>query len=180
MKAISRDEVQQILRRDGAAGGRGDSRITTAVQSSDFQWFTVSLSDEESFFSLTWHDVPRSRILSTESLGLRDVARRLLHHGWTFDSLADQTNLSTLRRFGDYEPSYFAECAAIDRSFDFDLFTPPILVLPNADEQHRNPIGIFYLMDGTHRTLVLAKKLLLNELPYQPIQALLLSPRPRH
>jgi hypothetical protein len=173
MRTIHREEARKILLDDQIAGGRGDDRVCRAVDSVTTSCFVVTLEDQESLFSLIWHDVQASQILTKDqSLLVGDVARRMIDRGWTFEKLA------TGGVVGDYDPGYFLGCVQIDEAFSFERFLWPTFVLPNKGEQRRCPTGTLYLMDGTHRTLVLAKRVLLGETIYQPIEGLLLVPRP--
>jgi hypothetical protein len=173
MRSIDRLEAKEKLLSEQGEGYRGDVRVISALNRDQTCCFLLRLEDETSFLSLIWHDVPESRVLSAnQSLLLGDVARRLIDRGWTFEKLVKR------EIGGDYSPDYFAGCAHLDREFKFSEFGWPTLVLPNETERRRCPTGSFYLMDGTHRTLVLARKILLKEIEYEPVEGLLLLPRP--
>jgi len=173
MRSIDRLEAKNRLLKEQAEGYRGDARVITALNRERTSCLVVRLEDERSFLSLIWHDVPESRVLSAnQSLVLGDVARRMIDRDWIFEKLANR------EIGGDYSPDYFADCARIDREFQFSKFGWPTLVLPNETERNRAAAGSLYLMDGTHRTLVLARKLLLREIEYEPVEGLLLLPRP--
>lgn len=173
MRFIDTKEVKKRLEQEQTQGHPGDSRVTNALSQTDTKSFIVRFEDQESFFSLIWHNVDASRILSENgSLLVGDVAQRMLDKGWTIEKLAEKEIQ------GKYDPNYFRECLQIDREFNFSEFRLPTLVHPADSEKQRNPTGVFYLMDGTHRCLVLAKKLLLKEVEFQPVEGLLLVPRP--
>jgi hypothetical protein len=51
-------------------------------------------------------------------------------------------------------------------------------VTPLIDGEKRDsPDGTYYVYDGVHKSIVLAKKLLRNELEFKPVELLLLTPR---
>src|SRR5487761_1205590 len=97
MKTIPHADVQAIIHRDKVAGGRGDDRATKESASDSSRWFDIGFHDQESFFSLIWHDMPCSRILSHGSLRLGDVARLQIERGWSFGDLASEARPSDLK-----------------------------------------------------------------------------------
>jgi hypothetical protein len=78
---------------------------------------------------------------------------------------------------GQHHPEWFEPCVRIDAAFDFNQFGLVVVEAANDCERRKSPCGSFYLFDGIHRTLVLAKRLLKNETAFQAIQALYLVPR---
>ena len=65
----------------------------------------------------------------------------------------------------------------IDRAFDYDKVGFVALTTLNEPEPRESPVGSYYLYDGVHKSIVLAKRLLRGETRYEPVQVLLLTPR---
>jgi hypothetical protein len=72
---------------------------------------------------------------------------------------------------------WFNECHSFDAEFCHTQFGLLVLTCAKEDEKKETPSGTYYLYDGSHKSIVLAKKLLRKELEYRPIEALLLTPR---
>jgi hypothetical protein len=72
---------------------------------------------------------------------------------------------------------WFSKCVEIDASFNYSAFGWLALTPCTPSEQQETPNGTYYIYDGVHKSLVLGRKLLTNELAYQPLEALLLKPR---
>jgi hypothetical protein len=51
------------------------------------------------------------------------------------------------------------------------------VVAADDEERARPPLGRFYVYDGAHKALALARRLLAGETKYHLIEALLLVPR---
>ena len=77
----------------------------------------------------------------------------------------------------EHDPDFFEKCVPINRCFDFRKFGWVAVVAATEQERDQSPLGSFYIYDGLHKTLVLAKRLLAGETTYQPIEALYLIPR---
>ena len=125
----------------------------------------MPLQNREVFLALGWHDVRASRPLTPadQPRSLGDVARRMGDKGWTFDGLARTCRLPVQRKF-------FWKCSEIDAAFDLEKFGWPILRRSNRNELNQTPLSRYYLLDGNHRTLVYAMRLLRGE-EYLPVEA---------
>jgi hypothetical protein len=53
-----------------------------------------------------------------------------------------------------------------------------ILAPSTEEEREQSPNGSFFIYDGFHRSLVLAKYLLEEEVDYQQVEGILVIPRP--
>tara|TARA_B100000315_G_C14248750_1_gene438699 strand:- start:68 stop:340 length:273 start_codon:yes stop_codon:yes gene_type:complete len=73
---------------------------------------------------------------------------------------------------------YFRKCYELESRFDINKFHWVYVVTPNKKEKKQSKNGSFYILDGNHRSLVLATKLLKKECDFKPINVLLLEPRP--
>ena len=67
----------------------------------------------------------------------------------------------------------------IDVAFDYTKFGLIVLTPMVNSEKSETPQGTFYIFDGVHKTIVLAKKLLRKEIEFEDVEVLLLSPRRR-
>lgn len=97
----------------------------------------------------------------------------MIDSGCSFEELTKNIGLPR----DQHEPEWFQKCLPIDDGFQFSQMGLLILVAPDDIERAQTPLGTFYLFDGIHRTLVLAKQLLLNKVEFQPVEALYLVPR---
>jgi hypothetical protein len=70
-------------------------------------------------------------------------------------------------------------CTRQAKGFDVKLFGWLMLVLPNQSELEQTRLGTFYIHDGNHRALVLAKRICMNEMPFPGVECLLVVPRPQ-
>jgi hypothetical protein len=64
----------------------------------------------------------------------------------------------------------------LDLEIDSKLGWIALAVLLEA-ETRETPAGTYYIYDGVHKSIVLAKRLLRQEVQYKPLEALLLTPR---
>jgi hypothetical protein len=68
-------------------------------------------------------------------------------------------------------------CLPIDLQFDYRRFGWVAVVAANDEERTQAPLGTFYVCDGAHKSLVLAKRLRAGETKYHPVEVLPLIPR---
>jgi hypothetical protein len=174
MKSISKEEAEKYFR-DKETLAHVDDRVFDSIKNGN-NFYLFEITDKATFMSLIWQEVGVSRILTPEgkSRTLADVAKRMSDFGYSFHDLSNES-----KKYQDeYDPSWFNTCRKIDEEFDFNKFVWLVLVLPNESEKKQSPDGTFYIHDGVHRSLVLAKKLFYGETKYQKIKALLIVPRP--
>jgi (2Fe-2S) ferredoxin len=176
MRCINSEEVRRIVREHVQRGHHVDTRLQDTIGKPGNQ-FLLRLEDEESFLSLIWHEIDSARLLTPKGQPrtLGDVADRLLRDHYTFTSLTRSLGLPSHQHY----PDWFKRCLQIDGEFDFRHFGWVAVVAANDAERQQSPLGTFYIYDGAHKALVLAKRLLKKETVYQPIEALYLVPR-RH
>ncbi len=138
--------------------------------------YEVHLLDTERYLSLVWPDRDGSRLLTPpdEPRTLGDVAKRLLLNDWTFELLSEDMGLP----IEEHDPDRFTKARYIDGLFDYTRFDTLILAPITAEEEAQSPAGNFYIYDGKHRALVLAKRLVADEETYRKVPALLMIPRP--
>lgn len=129
--------------------------------------YLFPLPDATAFLALIWQSINEARPLVPvgQPRTLRDCAARLAPFGWRFERLVDEGY------------SWFAKCLDIDAAFDRSKFGWIALTPSNTSEQKETPQGTYYIYDGVHKSIVLAKKLLRREVEYAPLEALLLTPR---
>lgn len=168
MQQIASDEATALLQRHHARGFHVDSRVLKEVSQPGEVWM-LRLDTIDAVFNLIWQSVNEARpiVPAGQPRSLRDCASRLSSHGWTFQALVD----------AGYP--WFAKCVPIDRDFKLENLGVLVLTLATDGERRDTPVGTHYIYDGVHRSIVLAKRLLLGEQPFGPIDALLLTPRRR-
>lgn len=170
MRQVDQAEARHVL------GDRHhfDSRLLRELER-EGQLYLFRIEDEATFLSLIWQESDPARLLTPNGRPrtLRDVGERLIGAGYTFESLAKSQG--QLR--SQHDPQWFEPCVRIDAAFDFTQFGCIAVVAANDGERTQSPCGSFYLFDGMHRTLVLAKRILKRETAFQGIEALYLVPR---
>lgn len=119
------------------------------------------------FLSLVWQSINETRpiVPASHPRTLRDCALRLSGFEWRFDPLV---------RAGH---SWFETCVEVDAAFDYSKFGPIVVTPLNSHEADETPGGTYYIFDGVHKSIVLAKRLLRQEVEYSPVELLLLTPR---
>jgi len=174
MRQIDQGEARQVLGNHQRAGHQVDSRLLKEIER-EGQLYVFRVEDEATFLSLIWQESDPARMLTPngQPRTLNDVAQRLLREGYTFESLSNCIGLPR----SEHHPEWFEPCIQIDAAFDFNQFGWVAVVAANDGERRQSPCGSFYLFDGMHKTLVLAKRLLKRETPFQVIEALYLVPR---
>ncbi len=165
---ISREAATASLREHKEHGLHVDSRLLREIDQPG-QVALLILETENEFLDLVWQAVPATRPLTPQGhpRSLRDCASRLASVGWSFEALVE----------AGYP--WFQTCNIIDRAFDIDKVGCVAVTPLVATEAQDTPHGTYYVYDGVHKSIVLAKRLLRREVQYAPMKALLLEPR-RH
>ncbi len=128
----------------------------------------VSRLSQDEFLSLAWQETNHTRQLTEPPpRTLRAVAERILDQYGTFDRL-----VSTRPIPGRLDPTWFATCAELARTFDWDKFGKPWLVPAKASERQRSPETTLYVCEGVHRTIVVAVGLLNHTIVWEPMLAI--------
>lgn len=166
MKAIDSGTALNLLELHRRKRLNVDGRLIQEVQRPG-QLFLMTLAVQADLLSLVWQSVNDTRPLTPvgHARTVRDCAQRLKVYDWSFARLRD----------AGYP--WFHKCVEIDSAFSYAKFGWVALVPTNEHERRESPTGTYYVFDGVHKTLVLAKKLVQNEIPYEPVNALLLTPR---
>lgn len=141
----------------------------------------ITLQDVEALHSLIWHDIDATeRLTKGYDRRLGAVVARLHDYDMTFDELARASGFAATLVKEQKARLFFRQCAEIEQRFDWDRFSPPLLVMPNQSEQvGAQNRGTYYIHNGNHRTLVVASMLLQRRIEFRPITCWLLLPRPR-
>jgi hypothetical protein len=174
MRQIDRAEARRVLGDRQQGGHHVDSRLLKEIEREGWLYL-FPVEDEATFLSLNWQESDPARLLTPngQPRTLRDVAERLIGAGYTFESLTKSLGLPRTQ----HHTEWFEPCVRIDAAFDFNQFGWVAVVATNDGERRQSPCGTFYLFDGMHKTLVLAKRLLKKESEFQAIEALYLVPR---
>jgi hypothetical protein len=104
---------------------------------------------------------------------LLDAARRLTQPEHTFEAMSGDLGLPR----EEYDRDFFKPCAAIDRRFGDRKFDWAAVVAANDEERTQSALGSFYVCDGAHKSLALARRLPAGETTYRPVETLHLVPR---
>ena len=158
--------VRIILEKHEAAGFHVDDRLWHEIYQPG-EMFLDFLATREEFLRLVWQSIAATRPLTPvgEPRTLFDCAIRLSAFGWEFQSLIQD----------GFE--WFRPCVDIDTAFDHGKMELVALTPLNEQERRETPAGNYYIYDGVHKSIVLAKRLLREETEYEPVQVLLLTPR---
>jgi hypothetical protein len=176
MRIIKKEEVKAKLELMESTDNHINKRLFKAVDKSK-ALFRITLKDSATFLSLILQEIDSSRLLTPkkESRILCDVINRMCENSWTFEKLSSNLGLPKQQ----HDPKWFRKCFEIDENFDFERFGWITIVSAKDSEQTQSPKGSFYIYDGTHKSLVLSKRLLQKETEFQPIEALYILPRPK-
>jgi hypothetical protein len=167
-ESTTREDVEAWLNNHKQSGFHVDSRLLLEITQPG-QLSLLTLETEDEFLSLVWQAVDETRPLTPKAQprSLKDCASRLAFFGWSFEALVH----------GGFP--WFQKCTDIDVAFDFGkvgwIAVTPLVV----GELKETPHGNYYIYDGVHKSIVLAKRILRRELQYCAIDVLLLEPR-RH
>jgi hypothetical protein len=167
--------IQQEIALRRSNGFHVDSRLIHSITKSGRSPVVSLELNETEFLDLQFHANDASRLLTPhgESRTLRDCVRRMEQQHWTFMNLISDLGLSTVV----HHPSWFNPCQEIYSSFSYDNFFS-IFALPlTEDERQYTPTGSYSIYDGTHKSLVLAYKILVEGFIYKPILMYLFSDR---
>ena len=175
MSRVRRAEAQKLIAETREALHHVDPYVDDAVRDAE-KIYHVRFQDMERFLALIWPDIEGGRILvpPDESHTLCDVANRMIYNSWTFEDLTADMGMP----LAEHDPELFVKSRYLDENFDYDKLGVLILAPSTEAERKRSPDGSFYIYDGFHRALVLAKRLLLEEEPYRQVSAILVIPRP--
>ena len=121
--------------------------------------------EKDRFPSVIWLDIPRTNLIIPEgSRTIRDVAKKMVSEGHTFQSLVEDCR------------SWFVECCEIDSDFKYCKFGT--IWLRGATDFERNQSssgkGKYHIHHGAHRSLVLGKRLLEGK-EYESVKAILIK-----
>jgi len=173
MKKITQELARKALLQRVENDLKVDKRLLDEIKKGDL--YLIPLEDEHSFFSLIWHAIDDSRILTPQgqSRTLHDVTQRLIDNNYNFTALSSDLGLNSKQ----HNPKWFDKCKKINDNFDIDKFGWIAVTPATEDELRSSPKGTFYIYDGTHKSLVLAKRLLDKNIYFTPLECLLLIPR---
>jgi hypothetical protein len=166
MNKVDAATVRSILERHQASGFHVDDRLRSEVDKPGEMYLDV-LATREEFLRLVWQSIDATRPLTPVGAPrtLLDCACRLSTFGWEFQALVQ----------AGFE--WFRPCADIDKAFDYDKVGLVALTPLSESERRETTAGSYYIYDGVHKSIVLAKRLLRGETGYEPVQVLLLTPR---
>lgn len=174
MQTTDKGDILSQLALNEKCGEHVSRRLFTAIRDSQAV-YVFPLNDEESFLSLIWQEIDATRLLTPadEPRTLKEIGSRMqAWHG--FSQLASALDLPK----NQHDPAWFERCIPIDTAFDYTRFGWISVAHPTDGERRQSPRGSFYIYDGVHRALVLAKRLFAQETDFQPLTALLIVPRP--
>ena len=156
-------------------GHRVDSRIYRLLYEQNPVYATV-IETQEEFLKLIFHEGCPSRLLTPaeQPRSLEDVVNRMENMNLTFETLTH--DLSHDRYY--HHPEWFSQCVQINSAFTYDYFSPIFLTDSTDLELFQTPGSPFHIYDGTHRSLVLAWKIIKEGFQYERIRAYLFRPRP--
>lgn len=174
MRKVNSPEVLARLSARASLDRHVDPRLIDAVKAPG-NLYLLTLNDAQSFLSLIWQEIDPTRLLTPrgQPRTLLDVAGRMVKNKWTFSSLCRPMGLMPTC----HDPAAFESFEKLNTGFDINKFDF-IAVTPATDsEKLQSPSGTYYIYDGVHKSLVLAYRILNGQSIYQPVEALLMTPR---
>src|SRR6266851_2524280 len=162
MNKIDAASVRAILERHEASGLHVDDRLWHEIDQPG-EMFLGRLATKAEFLKLVWQSISDTRPLTPvgEPRTLFDCANRLSTCGWEFQPLVH----------AGFE--WFRRCVDIDAAFDYGKVGLVALTPLNEQEKRETLAGNYYIYDGVHKSIVLAKRLLRGETEYESVQVLL-------
>lgn len=138
--------------------------------------FSVRLQTSESFLNLLWPKCPEAEWLTPvdESRTLQDVVTRILDSGHEFEALAEGHRSLP----DEHDTDFFVKFPYLDEHFDRNKMGILAIAALGDDEQKESPKANFYIYDGLARATVYARHIMNGREKYEPVQALLVIPRP--
>src|SRR5713226_3379394 len=166
MKKTDAALARAIFEKHQAVGFHVDDRVLREIDQPG-EMFLGNLATREEFLRLVWQSTDATRPLTPvgEARTLFDCASRLSKFGREFQPLVQ----------AGFE--WFRRCVDIDAAFDYGKVGLVALTPLNEQEKRETLAGNYYIYDGVHKSIVLAKRLLRGETEYEPVQVLLLTPR---
>jgi hypothetical protein len=166
MNKVDAATVRSILERHQASGFHVDDRLRGEVDQPG-EMYLDFLATKEEYLRLVWQSIDATRPLTPvgEPRTLLDCAFRLSTFGWEFQNLVQ----------AGFE--WFRPCVDIDEAFDYGKVGLVALTPLSKSERRETTTGNYYIYDGVHKSIVLAKRILRGETGYEPVQVLLLTPR---
>lgn len=145
------------------------------------RFYTLDIESPELIDALIMHYHSRSRCLTpTTHMGfvkktwtIGRVVNRMIDEGITFEHLASGKESAIPAK----ELFWYERFLPLIEQFSYQKMDPLLLFNPNNQEQKDCPDGAFKLIDGMHRTLVLSYLLKKKQIEFQPVKAILLTPR---
>ena len=166
LRTLDAAEVKSQLESQQSHGCRISDRLHKEVDSPG-ERILVKAPTANEFLTLLWQSDSNTRLLAPDRnpRTVRDCAKRLANFGWRFQNLVSESN------------NWFQRCADIDENFDYAKLGWIVLTPLIPNERRETPDATFYIFEGVHRSIVLAKRLLREEEKYKPLDFLLLCPR---
>ncbi|HEY6170617.1 MAG TPA: hypothetical protein VIX80_00020, partial [Candidatus Kapabacteria bacterium] len=152
-----------------------DSRLQNSLAKDDPSRIEEMTLNEEMFLRLQFHANDSSRLLtpSGESRTLRDCVKRMVDNAWSFEKLT--TKFYQPANF--HSPDWFRPCLNIYREFDSSKFFSIFSLHLTINEKSSTPSGSYSVYDGTHKSVVLAYKILQEGYTFFPVKLYLFLDR---
>ncbi len=158
---ISYKDVIQFYKEHSAKGHHVNKRLWDILDSTK-SFGLITINNLGDYINLIWQANDHTRALTPEgqSRTLRDCVQRIQSAGGSFQALAKDGH------------SWFESCINIEQCFDFHSFGWLAIQDANVHERKESPEGSYYVFDGVHRSIVLAKLLVEKKIDFEPIKCL--------
>jgi hypothetical protein len=149
-----------------------DSRLEKAIAIVEPSDISMHSLNRETFLNIEFPEMGVSRVLTPlgESRTLLDVVNRMKSSGLGFASFCD----SSVNTSESYDPRWFEECKRIYNNFEYSKVCSVFVHGLSESSLRQSPTATFGIFDGTHRSLVLAYKLIVENFEFQDIRAFVL------
>ena len=138
-----------------------DARLWGIINATEsFRLITINKLDD--YLNLIWQANSHTSVLTPggEPRTLRDCVQRISSAGGSFQALVDDDH------------SWFKSCIRIEQNFVASSFGWLTIQDATEHEKRKSPGGQYYIYDGVHRSIVLAKLLMGNALDFEPVPCL--------
>jgi hypothetical protein len=168
IRRLALEEAATLAR---TRGGRAPELAKECADRGDLYLYGIAEPDQ--FLDIAWQELAAKTKAITQGgqRTLRDVAQVVLDRYGSF------AELIKARPAADFDPGWFLSCAEIEAHFDWSRWAEPWLV-PATPGDHGGQTTEWYVWEGVHSTIVLAKGLIDNSIEWQPMEAVVCLHRP--
>jgi len=177
MKSMTKEQILSDLSHNQSKGYEVTPFIIPMIKNEVESGYSMMIEDQETFLSLIvpylsqWHIILPHLLFPKSGLTLKQFVHSMRDKKLSFSELA----MGKVK--GCYSPAWFKTCSKLNTQFDFKKFGTLYLLFANDRELKDSKHGSFRIIEGTHRSLSLAYKIITQNFRFEPIPTVFLTPR---